>query len=92
MTSLKEKVYREVWERQDGLCLVCDRMAHDVHEIRHKSDFPKHMQEGAGIFTLQNCVGLCREHHQDLGSGVIAKKILLYLLHVKYGYPRPDLK
>ena len=82
----------EIIEREQGLCLVCGRVGHDVHEIRHRSDYPKDKQAEAGIFAKENRCLLCREHHQDLGSGVIAKIILRYLLHVKYGYPRPDLK
>ena len=87
---MNEKKYRQaVRERDLDICLVTGLPADDIHEIRHRSNVPKHMQEESGIFELENGVELSRQVHADLGSPYVGKVMLRYLLHLKYGYPRP---
>jgi len=83
----------EIARREDGLCLVSHKKGDDVNEIEHRGSYPKNKQVEAGIFDETNRVLLSRKVHVDLGSPVVGKQMLRYLLYLKYGgkYKRPEL-
>jgi hypothetical protein len=87
---MNERKYRQaIRERDMDRCLVTGKPADDIHEIVHRSTCSKRNQVKNGIFTLENGCELSRNVHAEIGSPYVGKVMLRYLLHLKYGYPRP---
>lgn len=87
---MNESDYRKAVRERDGYtCIVTGMGASQVHEVRHRSDVPKNKQQEAGIFELENGCTLSQDVHAEIGSPYVGNVMLRYLLHLKYGYPRP---
>ena len=92
IAAKKAEVYSRVYEREGGRCILsCGRIAVDVHEIKQKSHYPRSKQVENDIFSLGNCVAICRECHEWLGQSQFGELLFKVLLCVKYNYDRPDL-
>ncbi len=55
------KLRRAVFDRDDGLCIICRRPASDVHHVIFRS--------AGGADSLENCVSLCRDCHAQYAHG-----------------------
>lgn len=53
--KFSDKTIEDILERDNGLCVICHKVAVDIHHIKFKS------QNGRGVFT--NGVSLCRDCH-----------------------------
>lgn len=74
----------KVGKRDRGQCVVCDRYAHDVHEIIPRSALPG-KQNASILFSEKNRCCLCRKCHASVHT-VWGRTMLLGLMKLKYGY------
>ena len=64
--ALFRKTKKQAIERDNGLCVMCGRVASDVHHIINRSQL--------GTSELNNLACLCRAHHEE-AHGANAKAI-----------------
>lgn len=85
---MKQEVYQEVVERDDGICQDCDgKAADEVHHI-----VPKWMLPGKLKIKRdhpRNLICLCLHHHGEARCQS-ARKRHLELLREKHGYEYTD--
>lgn len=60
----REDFKKQVFERQNGKCLMCDSEAVDAHHILDRKLFKN------GGYYLNNGVALCSKHHLDAENSV----------------------
>ena len=70
---------------RDRYCQICGRPTQDVHHITSRGS--------GGPDSVENCIGLCREHHSMAHNGEIPRSEMRGVLAEKYGfeYPEEDL-
>ena len=75
-----QRLYREVIERDRGLCVNCGRQAVDVNHIIPRSRGAKHSPK---LWRLENMCCVCRACHQHTRP---ARERLLGRMWALYGY------
>ena len=70
---------------RDRYCQMCGKPTVDVHQITSRGS--------GGPDSDENCIGLCREHHNMAHTGEIPRSEMRGVLADKYGfeYPEEDL-
>lgn len=68
--QLYKRTRRWAIERDNGLCVICEKMADEVHHIVFRSQ--------GGLSNLSNLACVCRECHNN-AHGIYAKEIRTYL-------------
>lgn len=58
-----QQVRAEVRMREGGICRLCKEKGVDVHHVTYRSRGGRH--------ETQNCVLLCRRHHQEVHDGIV---------------------
>lgn len=74
-----------VWRRDGGRCIVCGGRASEVHEIIPKSALPG-KDNLDQLFSLKNSCCLCKKHHGPHTHTKWARRTLLGLMRMRYGY------
>ena len=86
MSSNRDKLRRQVFERDGGACQFCmRRRATDIHEIEQRSHHSTRLQSEV-TFVLSNMISLCRECHERIGNTLFGEEALRVLLEMRFGY------
>jgi 5-methylcytosine-specific restriction endonuclease McrA len=78
----------KVIRRDKGRCVICGRVAHDIHEIVSRSKFGTRTMNIC--FSERNRVCLCRKHHMWVQGNPARTAQLLKTMQKKYGYTYPE--
>ena len=82
MSKWIEDLIAQVIERDESLCINCDRMAADVHHIVPKGRAKKHSET---VWRIENLCCLCRACHSD-GQTVWMREKLIAKMVERYNY------
>ena len=77
-----EDLIVQVIERDESLCLICDRLAADVHHIVPKGRAKPYSKT---VWRIENLCCLCRACHSD-GQTVWLREKLLRKMYARYNY------
>ena len=82
MPKWARRLIEQVLERDGGLCILCGRLAVDVHHIIPKGRAPKKSKK---LWRIENLCCLCRACHSD-GQTVWMRVKLLKRMIELYAY------
>ena len=83
--EVKQSVYQEAAERDEGFCQDCDRKAAgEIHHIVRRGYWGKNAKHRGEV--VENLICLCWHHHQGAHTKM-AQARHLALLRERWGYP-----
>ena len=81
---MKQSIYQEVVERDEGFCQDCDyKAAGEIHHIVRRGYWGKNAKYRGEV--VENLISLCWKHHQGAHTKE-AQRRHLTLLREKWGY------
>ena len=85
---LKQSIFQQAAERDQGFCQDCDgRAADHIHHIVRRGYWGKNAKHRGEV--VENLICLCWHHHQGAHSKEAQRRHLM-LLREKWGYKYPD--
>jgi len=85
--GVKQEVYEEVIERDEGACQDCGVAAAEVHHVVRRGYWGKNAKQRGEV--VENLICLCWSHHQGAHTKE-AQRRHLTLLREKWGYIYDD--
>lgn len=84
-SALEKSRAREVWERDEGLCVECGRVGATVHHILPRSKLPGRRNRET-LHSARNMAVVCLWHHGPEAHTRKGRLRLLRIMAEKYGY------
>jgi 5-methylcytosine-specific restriction endonuclease McrA len=81
-----ERIYLDVIERDNSVCILCMKAADDVAHIVPRSSSVK---RDASLFQHKNLACLCRDCHSD-GENLETRIEMIRVLHARWNYDYSD--